>query len=60
MSVDVTARRYRGAVVADGRTSTASLRRNRDFVLLEVGRFLSSGGSQLTTIAFLVWPNSTF
>jgi len=56
MSVDVTARRYRGAVVADGRTSTASLRRNRDFVLLEVGRLLSSGGSQLTTIAFLVWP----
>ena len=52
MSVDVTARRYRGAVVADGRTSNASLRRNRDFVLLEVGRLLSSGGSQLTTIAY--------
>jgi MFS family permease len=52
MSVDGTDRRYRGSVVADGRTSTAPLRRNRDFVLLEAGRLLSSGGSQLTTIAY--------
>ena len=32
--------------------STVPLRRNRDFVLLEAGRLLSSGGSQLTTIAY--------
>jgi MFS family permease len=32
--------------------STAPLRRNRDFVLLEAGRLLSSLGSQLTTIAY--------
>jgi MFS family permease len=32
--------------------STVPLRRNRDFVLLEAGRLLSSAGSQLTTIAY--------
>ena len=32
--------------------STTPLRRNRDFVLLEAGRLLSSAGSQLTTIAY--------
>jgi hypothetical protein len=52
MSIDVTARRYRGAVVADGRMSIVPLRRNRDFVLLEAGRLLSSAGTQLTTIAY--------
>jgi MFS family permease len=52
MSIDVTARRYRGAVVADGQMSIVPLRRNRDFVLLEAGRLLSSAGTQLTTIAY--------
>ena len=52
MSVAVMARRYRGAVVADGLTSIVPLRRNRDFVLLEAGRLLSSAGTQLTTIAY--------
>ena len=28
------------------------LRRNRDFVLLETGRFLSTAGTQSTTIAY--------
>jgi len=32
--------------------SIVPLRRNRDFVLLEAGRLLSSAGSQLTTIAY--------
>jgi predicted MFS family arabinose efflux permease len=32
--------------------SLVPLRRNRDFVLLESGRLLSSAGSQLTTIAY--------
>ena len=45
-------RRYRGAVVAAERTSLVPLRRNRDFVLLESGRLLSTAGSQLTTIAY--------
>src|SRR3954454_18865178 len=45
-------RRYRGAVVAAERTSLVPLRRNRDFVLLESGRLLSTTGSQLTTIAY--------
>src|SRR3954454_21681826 len=47
-------RRYRGAVVAAERTSLVPLRRNRDFVLLESGRLLSTAGSQLTTIAYPV------
>jgi Transmembrane secretion effector len=38
--------------VAAERTSLVPLRRNRDFVLLESGRLLSSAGSQLTTIAY--------
>ena len=32
--------------------SQIPLRRNRDFVLLEAGRLLSSTGTQLTTIAY--------
>jgi MFS family permease len=32
--------------------STVPLRRNRDFVLLEAGRLLSSAGTQLTSIAY--------
>jgi predicted MFS family arabinose efflux permease len=38
--------------VSAERTSLVPLRRNRDFVLLESGRLLSTGGSQLTTIAY--------
>jgi hypothetical protein len=38
--------------VADGRTSVVPLLRNRDFVLLEAGRLLSTAGTQLTTIAY--------
>ena len=38
--------------MAAERTSLVPLRRNRDFVLLESGRLLSSAGSQLTTIAY--------
>ncbi len=48
MSVDITdtTLSWRGLM------STVPLRRNRDFVLLESGRLLSSMGTQLTTIAY--------
>jgi MFS family permease len=38
--------------VAAERTSLVPLRRNRQFLLLESGRLLSTAGSQLTTIAY--------
>lgn len=38
--------------MAGGALSSVPLRRNRDFVLLESGRLLSSTGTQLTTIAY--------
>jgi hypothetical protein len=38
--------------LAGGSLTRAPLRRNRDFVLLESGRLLSSTGTQLTTIAY--------
>jgi predicted MFS family arabinose efflux permease len=38
--------------LAGGALNSVPLRRNRDFVLLESGRLLSSTGTQLTTIAY--------
>src|SRR5947207_4524628 len=38
--------------VTDDMTTTLPLRRNRDFLLLQTGRLLSTAGSQLTTIAY--------